>query len=354
MNKTFRRTLLTGLAAAPALSLLPRGTRAQAQSQAQSQAAREVNVYSSRHYDTDRDLYDGFTRETGIRVRLIEGGEDALIERMRNEGANSPADVLITVDAARLWRAKEAGLLAPTRSAVLEARVPANLRDPEGYWFGLSKRARVIMYDNAQGLPAGLARYEDLANPQFRGVCVRSSNHPYNISLAGSILAANGESGLEEWAKGMVANFARQPQGGDIPQILGVAAGQCRFAISNTYYLGRLLNSSKPEEKEAAQKIGVLFPNQADRGAHVNVSGAGVTKNAPNREAAVAFIEYLTSPRAQELFANGNFEFPVVAGIPAHPTLVAFGPFREDSLNAATFGANGPHALQVMQRAGWR
>jgi iron(III) transport system substrate-binding protein len=338
-----RRALLAGAALAPIASRV------------RAQAAGEVNVYSSRHYDTDRDLYDGFTRETGIRVRLIEGGEDQIIERMRSEGANSPADVLITVDAARLWRAKDAGLLAPTRSAVLEARVPANLRDPDGYWFGLSKRARVIMYDRAQGLPAGLARYEDLAKPEFRNtVCVRASSHPYNISLAGSVLAANGPGTLEEWAKGVVANMARPPQGGDIPQILGVAAGQCRLAISNTYYLGRLLNSTKPEEREAAQKIGVLFPNQADRGAHVNVSGAGVTRHAPHREAAVKFIEYLTSERAQKLFAEGNFEYPVVAGIAAHPTLLGFGTFREDSLNAATYGANGPEALQIMQRAGWR
>jgi iron(III) transport system substrate-binding protein len=341
---TSRRTLLAASAAmlaAPALL--------------HAQPAREVNVYSSRHYDTDRDLYDGFTRETGVRVRLIEGSEDALIERLRSEGANSPADVLITVDAARLWRAQQAGLLQPVRSATLEARVPANLRDPEGHWFGLSKRARVIMYDRTQGLPAGLARYEDLARPELRNsICVRSSNHPYNISLAGSIMAANGDSALEEWSRGVVANLARAPQGGDTPQILGVAAGQCRLAISNTYYLARLLNRGSEAEKTAAQKIGVLFPNQADRGTHVNVSGAGVTRHSPNRANALAFIEYLTGPRAQELFANGNFEFPVVAGTAMHPTLVAFGPFQEDALNAATFGANGPQALQIMQRAGWR
>lgn len=346
---TRRRLLATAaLLATPAL-IAARPVRAQ--------GAGEVNVYSSRHYDTDRDLYDGFTRETGTRVRLIEGGDDAIIERLRNEGANSPADVLVTVDAARLWRAKEAGLLQPTRSATLEARIPAALRDPEGYWFGLSKRARVIMYDRAQGLPPGFARYEDLARPEFRNsLCIRSSSHPYNISLAGSILAAHGEGALEEWSKGVVANFARQPQGGDIPQIMGVAAGQCRFAVSNTYYLGRLLNSRTTSEREAASRIGVLFPNQAagDRGTHVNVSGGGVTRHAPNRAAAVAFLEYLTGERAQKLFAEGNFEYPVVAGIPPHPTLVGFGSFREDALNAATYGANGPLALQIMQRAGWR
>jgi iron(III) transport system substrate-binding protein len=340
---TSRRVLLAGLALASFMAARP------------ARAAGEVNVYSSRHYDTDRDLYDGFTRETGIRVRLIEGGDDQIIERMRTEGANSPADVLVTVDASRLWRAREAGLLQPTRSAVLEARVPASLRDPDGYWFGLSKRARVIMYDRALGLPAGVARYEDLARADLRGsLCMRGAAHPYNISLAGSVLAANGPGALEAWARGVVANMARPPQGGDIPQILGVAAGQCRLAVSNTYYLGRLLNSPRPEERAAAQRIGVLFPNQADRGAHVNVSGAGVARHAPNRAAAVKFIEYLTSERAQKLFAEGNFEDPVVAGIAAHPTLMAFGTFREDSLNAATYGANGPEALQIMQRAGWR
>ncbi len=347
MNLSRRHALLAGL---PAAALLPSAMQGAA-----AQARGEVNVYSARHYDTDRALYDGFTQQTGIRVRLIEGGEDAIIERMRTEGANSPADVMITVDAARLWRAKDAGLLQPVRSATLESRVPAALRDPDGYWFGLSVRARVVMYDKAAGLPAELRRYEDLGRPEFRNtICVRSSNHPYNISLAGSIMAADGESGLEEWAKGLVANFARQPQGGDIPQILGVAAGQCRFAISNTYYLGRLLNSSKPEEREAAQKIGVLFPNQADRGAHVNISGAGVARHAPHKDAAIAFIEYLTSHKAQEMFANGNFEYPVVADVPPHPTLAAFGSFKQDSLNAAIYGANGPQALQIMQRAGWR
>lgn len=342
-----RRFLLSSLPVAALASAAGRAARAQ--------DAGEVNVYSSRHYDTDRTLYDGFTQESGIRVRLIEGGEDAILERMRSEGANSPADVLITVDAARLWRAKEAGLLQPVQSSVLQQRIPANLRDPDGYWFGLSVRARVIMYDRAAGLPPDLRRYEDLARPEFRNtICVRASNHPYNISLAGSILAADGAAGLEEWAKGVVANMARAPQGGDIPQILGVAAGQCRFAISNTYYLGRLLNSRNAAEKEAAEKIAVLFPNQADRGTHVNISGAGVARHAPHRAAAIAFIEYLVSHRAQEIFANGNFEYPVVADVPPHPTLLAFGRFKQDALNAAVYGANGPEALQIMQRAGWR
>jgi iron(III) transport system substrate-binding protein len=315
---------------------------------------RVVNVYSSRHYDTDRELYDGFTRLTGIRIRLIEGDADQLIERIRNEGANSPADVLITVDAARLHRAQMANILAPIRNAVLEQRIPAHLRDPEGHWFGLSKRARVIMFDR-QNPPQGLSRYEDLADPRFRGqICVRSASHPYNLSLMGSIIAANGEQAAEAWARGVVANMARPPQGGDTPQFQAIPAGQCRLAIANTYYLARFGASQNPAERALYERVGVIFPNQADRGAHVNISGAGVVRTAPNREAAVAFLEYLASDAAQRLFANGNFEYPVVAGIEPHPALAALGEFREDALNAARYGALSAQALQIMQRAGWR
>jgi iron(III) transport system substrate-binding protein len=315
---------------------------------------RVVNVYSSRHYDTDRALYDGFTRQTGIRVRLIEGDADQLIERIRNEGANSPADVLITVDAARLYRAQMANILQPIRSAVLEARIPAHLRDPDGHWFGLSKRARVIMYDR-QNPPQNLTRYEDLADPRFRGqICIRSSSHPYNLSLMGSIIAANGEQAAEAWARGVVANMARPPQGGDTPQFQAIPTGQCRLAVANTYYLARFGASQNPAERALYERVGVIFPNQADRGTHVNVSGAGVVRTAPNREEAIAFLEYLASDEAQRLFANGNFEYPVVAGIPPHPELAALGEFREDALNAARYGALSAQALQIMQRAGWR
>jgi iron(III) transport system substrate-binding protein len=340
-----RRSLLL---LAPALALtLPAAPPAEAQE-------RVLNLYSSRHYDTDRALYDGFTQATGIRIRLIEGDSDQLIERIRTEGANSPADVLITVDAARLHRALAANILQPVRSATLEARIPAHLRDPEGHWFGLSKRARVIMFDR-QNPPQGLTRYEDLADERFRGqVCIRSSSHPYNLSLMGSILAANGEAAAEAWARGLVANFARQPQGGDTPQFQAIPTGQCRLAIANTYYLARFGASQNPAERALYERIGVIFPNQADRGTHVNISGAGVVRTAPNRDAAIAFIEYLASDAAQRMFANGNFEYPVVAGIEPHPALAAFGEFREDALNAARFGASSPQALQIMQRAAWR
>ena len=346
--RLLRRSL--GLLAAGAASVLLAGPGA-------AQQGAEVHVYSSRHYDTDRELYDAFTRETGIRVRLIEGDADQLIQRIRSEGANSPADVLITVDAARLARAKEAGILQPVRSQVLDSRVPASLRDPEGYWFGVSKRARVIMYDRQKGLPEGLARYEDLADPRFRGmVCIRAAAHPYNTSLAGSILAANGPEATEAWARGVVANMARPPQGGDRDQFRAIPAGQCGIAVSNTYYLAQMAVSQRAEDRAVAERIGVLFPNQGagDRGAHVNVSGAGVVRTAPNPAAAQRFIEYLTGPRAQELFAVGNMEYPVVDDAPLHPALAAFGAFREDGLNAARYAANAAQALQIMQRAGWR
>jgi len=337
-----RPALLAGIAILAA----PRLLRAQAAT---------VNLYSSRHYDTDRALYDGFTAETGTRVRLIEGDADQLIERIRNEGANSPADVLITVDAARLARAQDAGVLQPTRSTVLESRIPASLRNPEGFWFGVSRRVRVLMYDKQKGAPAGLLRYEDLVNPAFRGqILVRSSNHPYNLSLMGSIIAADGPEAAEAWARGVVANMARPPQGGDTPQFQAVLAGQGSIAIANTYYLARFGASTVPAEKALYDRIGVIFPNQADRGAHVNVSGAGVVRTAPNREGAVRFIEYLTSARAQELFANGNFEYPVVDDVPPHPALAALGAFKGDALNAARYGALSAQALQIMQRAGWR
>jgi len=347
-----RRILVPGLAAIAATALAPPGFAPPVFAQ-----TGEIALYSSRHYNTDRELYDGFTRETGIRVRLIEGDADQLIQRIQTEGVNSPADVLITVDAARLARAREAGVLRPVRSEVLESRIPANVRDPDGYWFGVSKRARVVMYDRQAGPPAGLARVEDLADPRFRGqICVRSSSHLYNTSWTGSVLAANGAEATEAWARGLVANFARPPQGGDRDQFRVIPAGQCRLAIANTYYLGGMLTSERAEDRAIAERIGVLFLNQApgDRGQHVNISGAGVVRTSRNAAAAARFIEYLTSPRAQEIFAVGNMEYPVVADAPVHPALAALGTFREDGLNAGAYGANVAEALRIMQRAGWR
>ena len=314
-----------------------------------------VNVYSARHYDTDLELYDRFTAETGIEVNLIEGSADELIERIRNEGRNSPADVLITVDAGVLWRAEEAGLYQPVKSGILESRVPAALRHPEGLWVGLSKRARVIMYNKETGLPEGLDTYEDLADPAYDDMlCIRSSSHVYNQSLMGSIIAAHGEEAAEAWARGVVENMAREPEGGDTDQIEALAAGQCDIAVANTYYLGHLLTSDDPRDREAGEKIGVVFPNQNDRGTHVNISGAGVVANAPNRDNAVRFLEFLVGDYAQKILAEGNNEYPVVEGVEIAPVIAAWGDFKQDDLNAATFGRNNPLALQIMDRAGWK
>jgi iron(III) transport system substrate-binding protein len=316
--------------------------------------AAEVNVYSSRHYDTDDSLYQNFTKQTGIKVNLIEANADQLIERIRAEGRNSPADLLITVDAGRLVRAEEAGILQPVKSEVLEKAIPAHLRDPDGHWFGLTKRARVIIYAKDKVKPEDLSTYEDLADPKWKGkLAIRSSTNIYNQSLVGAMLAAHGEEKTLEWSKGIVANLARAPKGGDRDQIRAVAVGEADIAVSNTYYLGQMING-KPEDKEAAAKVAVFFPNQNDRGTHVNISGAGVVKTAPNKDNAVKFLEYLTTPEAQRYFAEGNYEYPVVEGVEIHPTLKAWGTFKEDKLNADTFATNNQKALQVTDQAGWK
>ncbi len=319
--------------------------------------AQEINVYSSRHYDTDQALYDTFTEQTGIAINLIEGSGDELIERLVAEGANSPADVLITVDAGRLWRADNAGLFQPVDSDVLEERVPEYLRHPDGHWFGLSKRARVIVYNVADGTPEGLDTYEDLADPAYEGlVCTRSSSNIYSQSLLGSIISAHGEEAAEEWTAGLVANLARPPEGNDTAQIEAVAAGECPVAIVNTYYVGRLLASDDPERVAIGEQIGIVFPNQDDRGTHVNISGAGVLANAPNAEGAVAFLEYLASDSAQTLFAEGNNEYPVVESVAVSGPIAGFGDFVEDSLGLdviGEIGANNPTAVQIADRAGW-
>jgi iron(III) transport system substrate-binding protein len=315
-----------------------------------------LNLYTSRHYQTDEALYDNFTKQTGIRVKRIEAGDDAIIERMKQEGERSPADILMTVDAGRLWRAEQAGLLQPAKSKVLEERVPAALRHPDGLWYGFSLRARPIFYAKGRIDPKTLRSYEDLADPRFKGkVCIRSGSAVYNLSLMSSMIAAVGPERAEQWARGVVANLARAPKGGDTDQLTAVAAGECDVAISNTYYYVRLMKSQKPEERAVADKIGVIFPNQGDRGTHVNISGAGVARHAPNRDAAVKFLEYLASPSAQEYFANGNNEYPVIEGRrPDNKELASLGGFRKDSLNVALFGRNQGAAQQIFDRAGWK
>jgi iron(III) transport system substrate-binding protein len=318
--------------------------------------AQEVNVYNSRHYNTDRVIYETFTKSTGIKVNIIEGNHDELIQRMKSEGASSPADLFITVDAGRLASAAKEGLLAPVASPTLDAiKVPANLRDPNGAWWGLSSRARIVVYARDRVKPDQIKNYEDLAKPEWKGrVLTRSGTHPYSLALTASIIEAQGEEKTEEWVKGLVANLARPPQGGDTDQIKAVAVGEGDVAIANTYYVGKLITSAKQEDREVASKIGVIFPNQDNRGTHVNLSGAGVVKTSKNQENARKLLEYLLSPEAQRLFADGNMEYPVNPAVQPHPELVKLGTFKAADVNAAAFAAYTPQALRIMDRAGWK
>ncbi|HRE14580.1 MAG TPA: Fe(3+) ABC transporter substrate-binding protein [Usitatibacteraceae bacterium] len=314
-----------------------------------------LNLYSSRHYQTDEALYANFTKKTGIRINRIEANEDALLERLKNEGARSPADVLVTVDAGRLWRAEQMGLFQPVKSAILVERIPAELRQPDGLWFGFSVRARPIFYAKSAVKAGEIRTYEDLADPRWKGkICVRSSSNMYNLSLMSSMIAGVGPEKAEAWARAVVANFARSPKGGDTDQLKAVAAGECQVAIANTYYYVRLAKSAKPDERSVAEKVGVVFPNQGDRGTHVNISGAGVLKHAPHREAAVKFLEYLASDEAQGYFANGNNEYPATGAVKGNPELAALGAFRKDSLNVSLLGRNQAAAQQAYDRAGWK
>jgi iron(III) transport system substrate-binding protein len=289
-------------------------------------------------------------------VNRIEGGEDALIERIRNEGARSPADILVTVDAGRLWRAEQLGLFQPVKSAVLESRIPASFREPGGLWFGFSLRARIIAYSKANVRKGELKSYEDLADPKWKGrVCMRSSTNIYNLSLMGALIDHLGEAQAEAWAKAVRANLAREPMGGDTDQLKSVAAGECDVTISNQYYYARLARSQRLEERQVAERVGVLFPNQSSWGTHVNVSGAGVMKNAPHRDAAVQFLEYLAGDEAQRYFADGNNEWPVAPGVQVtNPVLSAFGAFKHDPLNVAVLGRNQPAAQKLYDRVGWK
>jgi len=315
-----------------------------------------VNVYSGRHYQTDEALYAGFTKATGIKVNRIEASEDAIIERIRNEGARSPADVMITVDAGRLWRAEQLGLFQPVKSAVLDKRIPDNLREPGGHWFGFSTRARVIAYNKDKVKPGEITSYEQLADPKWRGrLCMRSSTNIYNLSLMGALIDHLGAQKAEQWAKSVRENLAQEPKGGDTDQLKNVAAGACDVTVSNQYYYARLARSQKPDEKQVAEKIGVVFPNQTSWGTHVNISGAGVLKHAPHRENAVKFLEYLASDEAQRYFADGNNEWPAVRGVKVdNPVLNALGEFKADRLNVAALGKNQPESQKIYDRVAWK
>ena len=314
-----------------------------------------LNLYSARHYDTDNELYQNFTKKTGIKVNLVEADADQLIERIKSEGANSPADVFLTVDGGRLWRAKQAGILQPVSSKVLTSAIPAGLRDPQGFWFGLSRRARVIVYNKNKVNPSQLSTYEALTDPRWKDkILVRSSTNIYNQSLVGAMLAAHGAQKTEAWARGLVANFARPPEVNDTAQIKAVADGVGDIAIVNSYYVARLMKSKDPAEQAIAAKVGVFFPNQRDRGTHVNISGAGVVKTSRNKAAAIKFLEYLVTPEAQQIFARGNYEYPVISGVAIDPAVASFGTFKSDPLNPDVFGKNNAEALKISDRAGWK
>lgn len=314
-----------------------------------------LNLYSARHYNTDEVLYSNFTDLTGIKINRIDAEPDPLVERLRAEGDKSPCDIFITTDAGRIERARQMGLLQSISSDVLVGAVPAHLRDPDNSWFGFSKRARVVFYNKAKVQAVDVPTYESLADPKWKGrLLVRTSGHIYNQSLTGSLLAALGPEKTEAWARGIAANLARSPRGGDTDQIKAVAAGEADLCLANTYYFANLTRSKKPEDRELAARIGVVFPDQADRGTHVNISGGGVARHAPNKAAAVKFLEYLVSIQAQRYFAEGNSEYPVLAGVELSAELKSLGNFREDQLNARIYAQNNAEALKIMERAGWK
>jgi iron(III) transport system substrate-binding protein len=314
-----------------------------------------VNVYTHRHYEPDQRLFEEFERETSIKVNVVNASADELIKRMEMEAEASPADVLITVDAGRLHRAKEKGLLQPVQSDKLKANIPSTFKDKEGYWYGLTFRARVIAYALDRVNPADVPDYESLTDPRWNGkVLVRSSGNIYNQSLMASIIASTGSENAKNWAAGVVSNMARDPKGNDRDQVKAVAAGVGDLAILNTYYIGKLLASDNQEEVAAGKAIGVIFPNQHGRGTHINVSGAGVAKFAPNKENAIRFIEFLSSEDAQRIFAEANFEYPVRPGTSLAPLLDSWGSFKADTLELGKLGAYNREAVMLFDEVGWK
>jgi iron(III) transport system substrate-binding protein len=317
-------------------------------------AAEEVNLYTNRHYDTDEEILNRFTEETGIEVNVLKGGSDLLIERIAREGKNSPADLLITADAGRLHRAKERGILQPVSTEILSQNVPENLRDKDNYWYGLTKRARVIVYAKDRVDPADLGGYADLTSDQWQDeILVRSSANIYNQSLLASLVSIYGEEWAEEWAAGVVDNMARKPQGNDRAQATAVAAGEGDLAIINTYYLGKMLNSDNPAEVQVAEDVGIHFPD-GEYGTHINVSGAGVVKNAPNKENAVKLLEYLSSASAQKFFASANYEYPVNPEVEASELLQSWGDFESQNINLTELGIHNQTAVRIFNRVGWQ
>ncbi len=314
----------------------------------------EVNLYSSRHYDTDERLYSDFVKQTGIKVNRIEGKADELITRMQSEGKNSPADILLTVDTSRLERAKAAGVLQSIDSPVLERRVPAYLQDDENQWYGFSQRARILFYDknDVQDPPM---TYQSLADPKYKGqICIRSSSNVYTQTITAALIAHLGVDAAADWAEAVVANFARDPQGGDTDQLRGIVSGECDIAMSNTYYFGRAVRKPVKGVSDSIDMIGWVFPNQDSTGAHMNLSGGGVAKHAPNKENAVRFLEYLASESAQKYFSAGNDEYPSVPGIGLSPSVASLGFFKPDDLNAAAIADNVAAAQKLLDASGWK
>lgn len=314
----------------------------------------ELNIYSSRHYDTDEQLYSDFEKATGITINRIEGNADELIARMKAEGENSPADILITVDTSRLTRAKDAGVLQSIDSDVLESRVPAYLQDEDNQWFGFSQRSRIIFYDKDEVANPPLT-YLDLADPAYKGkVCIRSSKNTYNQTLLASIVTHHGTDAARSWAEGVVANMARDPQGGDTDQIRGLVSGECDISVANSYYFARSIRKDVKGVSEHRDQIGWLFPSQNTEGAHMNLSGGGVALHAPNKDNAVKFLEYLASDSAQAYFSAGNDEYPAVPGVGLAPSIAALGHFKPDDVNLSEVAKNLPEAQKIFNDAGWK
>ncbi|MFC6760864.1 extracellular solute-binding protein [Sulfitobacter porphyrae] len=314
----------------------------------------DVNLYSSRHYDTDERLYSDFTEQTGITVNRIEGNADELIARMQAEGANSPADVLLTVDTSRLQRAKDAGVLQSVDSDILEERIPDNLQDSDNQWFGFSQRARIIFYDKNDVTEPPMD-YLSLADPKYKGmVCHRSSTNVYSQTLLASVIENHGAEAARDWAAGVVANFARDPEGGDTDQLRGLVSGQCEISIANSYYFARALRTDVDGVTAEVDRIGWIFPAQDAEGAHMNLSGGGVAAHAPNRENAVKFLEYLASDQAQVYFSAGNDEFPTVAGVPLSESVAKLGAFKADEVNLSAVAQNLPEAQKIFNEVGWK
>ncbi len=331
----------------PVLWAIPAG-----KTQAQS---KELNLYSARHYPSDNELYAEFTKKTGIRVNQIQAGDEALLERLKSEGKASPADVILLVDAARLWKAESEGLFQALKSPVLEKALPKQMRAND-LWFGFTTRARLMVYDKSRIKPEQIQTYADLASPAMKGmVCARSGSHTYMLSLLASVVEHQGEQKAEAWAKGVVTNLARSPRGGDTDQIKGVMSGECGVALANSYYLVRLLKSNNPEERAAAARLGVIWPNQKTTGVHMNVSGGGMARYAPNPDHARRFLEFLASPEAQAHLANANNEWPAAVNVKvANPELAQLGKFKADPVSIAVIGRNQVIAAKIIDRVGWK